>query len=135
MRRVFVDTGAWFAFFVATDPDHDAVAGALTGWEGRLLTTDYVFDELVTLVRYRATHRDARRVGDALRAGSVTELIGLQRRDIDRAWERFTRNNDKRYSFTDCTSFAVMNRLGLDTAVAVDDHFRQAGFLVLPSPA
>lgn len=133
MHRVFVDTGAWFAFFVASDPDHHAVAGALTGREGRLLTTDYVFDELVTLVRYRATHRDARRVGDALRAGSVTELIGLQRRDIDRAWERFVRDSDKRYSFTDCTSFAVMNRLGLDTAVAVDDHFRQAGFVVLPT--
>jgi uncharacterized protein len=133
MRRVFVDTGAWFAFFVASDPDHHAVAEALSGWEGRLLTTDYVFDELVTLVRYRATHGDARRVGDALRAGSVAELIGLQRRDIDRAWERFVREPDKRYSFTDCTSFALMNRLGLDTAVAVDDHFRQAGFVVLPA--
>ncbi len=132
MRRVFVDTGAWFAFFVASDPDHHAVAEALSDWEGRLLTSDYVFDELVTLVRYRATHGDARRVGDALRAGSVAELIGLQRRDIDRAWERFARDTDKRYGFTDCTSFAVMNRLGIDTAVAVDDHFRQAGFVVLP---
>ena len=36
---------------------------------------------------------------------------------------------------TEIPSFAVMNRLRLDTAVAVDDHFRQAGFLVLPSPA
>ena len=44
MDRLFVDTGAWYAFFDARDPDHTAVAEALHAWEGRLVTTDYVFD-------------------------------------------------------------------------------------------
>jgi predicted nucleic acid-binding protein len=49
MDRLFVDTGAWFAYFNAVDPDHDAVATVPEEWESRLLTTDYVFDELMTL--------------------------------------------------------------------------------------
>ncbi|MBN2496422.1 MAG: PIN domain-containing protein [Deltaproteobacteria bacterium] len=133
MRLAFVDTSAWFIFFVANDPDRRAVAAELPGWEGRLLTSDYVFDELVTLLRYRAGHREAIEVGNALRDGSLARLIALQPQDLDQAWRRFGQERDKRYSFTDCTSFAAMSRLGLDTAFATDEHFRQAGFTVLPS--
>ena len=34
---------------------------------------------------------------------------------------------DKTFSYTDATSFAVMDRLGLRTAFAFDPHFRQYG--------
>ncbi len=92
-----------------------------------------MFDELATLLRYRTSHRSALRAGTALRSGAVCEMVYLQPEDLDAAWDRFCRDKDKRYSFTDCTSFAAMKRLGLDTAVAVDEHFRRAGFVVLPS--
>ena len=48
------------------------------------------------------------------------------------AWKLFLDRPDKRYSFTDCTSFALMRRLGIEVALALDDHFRQEGFEVLP---
>jgi len=44
------------------------------------------------------------------------------------AWQLFQRYRDKRYSFTDCVSFAVMKRLKLKTALTFDKHFTQAGF-------
>jgi uncharacterized protein len=132
MERLFVDTGGWFAFFVASDPDHATTAAVLSQWEGRLLTTDYIFDELVTLVRYRAGHRQAVRVGTALRDRRNVDLVRVLAEDLETAWRTFVRQSDKQYSFTDCISFAVMKRLGLSTAAAVDDHFRQAGFRVVP---
>ncbi len=132
MRKAFVDTGAWFSFFVAGDPDHRAVAAAFEQWTGRLLTSEYVFDELVTLLLYRTGHQNSIRAGSALRSGAIAEMIMIQPVDIENAWRQMCRESDKRYSFTDCTSFSVMRRLGIDTAVAVDEHFRQAGFLVLP---
>jgi predicted nucleic acid-binding protein len=43
------------------------------------------------------------------------------------------RYSDKGWSFTDCTSRIVMERMKISTAFAVDHHFRQFGTVtVLP---
>lgn len=40
---------------------------------------------------------------------------------------------DKTFSFTDCTSFALMDRVEITEIFAFDDHFTQYGsFIVLP---
>ena len=132
MDRLFVDTSAWYAFMNRRDPDHFAVADVLAEWEGRLLFTDYVFDELVTLIRVRVGHDLAVRAGSALRCGDLAMLVAVEPRDSEKAWQQFCRESDKEYSFTDCCSFAVMRRLRLSHAAAVDAHFRQAGFNSLP---
>jgi predicted nucleic acid-binding protein len=36
---------------------------------------------------------------------------------------------DKSFSYTDATTFAVMERLGINEALAFDQHFPQYGFL------
>ena len=132
MDRIFVDTGAWYAFFNRSDPDHDTVSGLLEEWKGRLLTTEYIFDEIVTLVRIRIGHPEACRVGTALRAGTVASLVDVTPADIESAWKRFIRHSDKVYSFTDCTSFSVMDRLKIKIAAAVDSDFSRAGYTALP---
>lgn len=132
MERLFVDTGAWFAYFVAGDPDHAAVAEGINSFGGRLLTTDYVFDELVTLIRIRTRSGREIDIGEQLRLGGVAVLETVTLDDFEAAWRFFVQHSDKGYSFTDCTSFAVMRRLGIDLAAAVDPHFRQAGFRVIP---
>jgi predicted nucleic acid-binding protein len=132
MDRIFVDTGAWYAYFNMSDPDHDAVTHLLGEWKGRLLTTEYIFDEVVTLVRIRIGHAQACRVGEALRGGAVARLVDVTSADIESAWTRFIRNTDKTYSFTDCTSFVIMDRLGLKIAAAVDADFSRAGYTAIP---
>jgi len=131
VNRVFVDTSGWYAYARADDPAHDGARTALELWEGRLVTTDYVFDETVTLTRARLGVSAAAKLGDALRDAGVVELVRLLPEDFDDAWELFKKNRDKPWSFTDCTSFAVMRRLRLHAAVATDKHFRQAGFETL----
>ncbi|MEM2936733.1 MAG: hypothetical protein QW231_06120 [Candidatus Bathyarchaeia archaeon] len=51
---------------------------------------------------------------------------------FDEAWSLFKEFKDKLWSFTDCTSFTVMKRHGLAAAFTFDEHYRQAGFKVLP---
>jgi predicted nucleic acid-binding protein len=53
MTRIFVDTGAWFARFVVTDPDHAVASNWLSSNKEQLVTTDYVIDELLTLLKMR----------------------------------------------------------------------------------
>jgi predicted nucleic acid-binding protein len=52
--------------------------------------------------------------------------------DEKAAWALFLARPDKLYSFTDCTSFVVMRRLGISEAVAVDADFRREGFDSIP---
>jgi predicted nucleic acid-binding protein len=42
------------------------------------------------------------------------------------------RHQDKRWSFTDCVSFAVMWDLGIKDAFTFDHNFTQAGFRIHP---
>lgn len=135
MQRLFVDTSAWFAFANRVDPDHKTVAALLAAFKGRLVTSNFVFDETVTLCLYRLGHAAAERVGQALRDSSQVDLLRVAPEDETAAWQLFRERSDKQYSFTDCTSFALMRRLDLKAAAALDDDFAGEGFEQLPQLA
>lgn len=63
--------------------------------------------------------------------GNVWPVERVTEDDESKATAIVGRYVDKTYSYTDATSFAVMERLGLKTAFAFDPHFRQHGFQVL----
>jgi predicted nucleic acid-binding protein len=52
--------------------------------------------------------------------------------DEKRAREIIQRFVDKAFSYTDATSFAVMERLHVSEAFGFDPHFQQFGLKVLP---
>lgn len=133
MNRALVDTGAWYALVDRNDPDHQAVAGILPQWTGRLVTTNFILDEAVSLVRYRLGHAPAVRLGNVLANGSVATLVRISRGDEARAWNIFNRYRDKSFSYTDCTSFAVFERMRLVCAVTLDDDFSSYGISSLPT--
>lgn len=135
MSRVFVDTGAWFACFVPTDPDHTAARTWLDASIGTLVTTDYVLDELLTLLRIRGEYRRALEIGPRILQAEVCDLEWVTPPDVTGAWQVFAAYRDKGWSFTDCVSRAVMGRLGIATAFAFDEHFQQFGTVrVVPGP-
>lgn len=55
----------------------------------------------------------------------MAELVFLREDDFGRAWGIFRSHSDKGRSFTDCTSYALMQRLGITRAFASDRHFSQ----------
>ena len=61
---IFVDTGAWFAATVPSDPDHAAASRWLAANTEPLLTTDYVVDETLTLLRVRGERRRSLLLGE-----------------------------------------------------------------------
>jgi uncharacterized protein len=126
---IFVDTSVWFAQLVKADADHRLVQEWYDQNQIRLVTTDYVLDELLTLLKARGHAELACSAGQRFLDQIVCELIYLTVEDIEEAWRLFRRFDDKAWSFTDCTSYIVMQRLGITTAAALDDHFRQFGFV------
>ena len=133
MIRIFVDTGAWFAYVNARDPDHERVREVIDRFSGRTLTTNFVFDETITLCAYRLGHKVAVQVGKTLLDTDVVDLIRVTTADERAAWDLFLKRPDKEYSYTDCTSFSLMRRLEIKTAISLDDDFRREGFELLPA--
>lgn len=129
---IFVDTSGWYALVDASDPDHDRARKWFLQNRLPLITTDY-FDETMTLIRTGLGHKEAVKFGEKLLTSRFAQLISVTKEDKERAWEIFQRYDDKVLSFTDCTSFAVMERLGIDTVFTLDHDFEALGYLMVPS--
>ena len=124
---IFVDTGAWYASLVPTDPDHRRAAQWLAANHSPLLTTDYVIDETLTLLRVRGERKRALLLGARFFRHELAEIHKITNADLTLAWKTFEQFDDKGWSFTDCTSKVVMEQLGITTAFAFDHHFQQFG--------
>ena len=90
-------------------------------------------DETLTLIRMRLGLSAAKAWWEQVEGSSRLrwEWVGMER--AEKARKAFFRFRDKSYSFTDCTSFVVMQELRLKEALTTDRHFRQMGFHVLLS--
>ncbi len=128
---IFVDTGAWYACVVPSDPNHAAATHWLQANRVPLLTSDYVVDETLTLLRARGHAARALALGEALLENNYEMIHFISPDEMAQAWHVFKHFHDKEWSFTDCTSKAVMERLHIDTSFAFDQHFRQFGTVTI----
>ena len=97
-----------------------------------IVTTSYVFDETVTYLNSRNHHKKAIEVGENLLLSPTVELVHVDENLFFAGWTMFQKHQDKRYSLTDCISFAVMKQKRLETTMTFDKHFAQAGFIIEP---
>jgi uncharacterized protein len=135
VKTLFVDTAGWMMTADASDPKHQAAVRARDRWlaaGGLLLSTDYVLDETLTLLRMRLGLDAAEAWWERVDGSSrlAWEWIDPERAARARAW--MFRWRDKDFSFTDCTSFVVMKERRIEVALTSDRHFRDAGFKSVP---
>jgi predicted nucleic acid-binding protein len=119
-----------FALLDRSDANHAAARRALDELKKRRLEpllTNFIVAESHALLLARLDPGIARRwlTSNAWPIERVTE------EDESKALSIVARYTDKTFTYTDATSFAVMERLGLKTAFAFDPHFRRYGFQVL----
>ncbi|MCG6136784.1 MAG: DNA-binding protein [Nostoc sp. LLA-1] len=92
---IFVDTGAWFASVVPSDSDHSKASEWLSQNTQPLLTTDYVVDETLTLLKTRREGQRAMILGNAFFAGNLATIYYLTEEDIQQTWQVFHQFSDK----------------------------------------
>jgi predicted nucleic acid-binding protein len=97
-----------------------------------LVTTSYVFDEVVTIFSNRNRHAKGIEVGQNLLDSPYVELVHVDEELFHEGWRYYQKHSDKSYSLTDCISFVLMTRLDIEAALTFDRHFVQAGFKRLP---
>ncbi|MGJ3252224.1 MAG: type II toxin-antitoxin system VapC family toxin [Elainellaceae cyanobacterium] len=116
---IFVDTGAWFASAVPSDSDHSAATQWLKQNVEPLLTTDYIIDETLTLLRMRREQQRALALGEAFFSGRLSSIYYLTDEDVRATWQIFRQFSDKNWSFTDCASKGVIEKLNISQAFAL----------------
>ena len=119
--QLFVDTSAFYAALDRGDLDHVRATTALSGGD-RLVTTDHVLVESWRLARKRLGRHVAERFWGSLRSGHAV-VESVLPTDFDAAWRIGELFSDQDFSIVDRTSFAVMERLGIDRVASFDDHF------------
>lgn len=134
---VFVDTGPWIALMDPRDQWRQsalAVMSELRAGRRTLVTTNLVLMEAYTGLVGRIAHAAIARLRTLAASTNQLRVIRVDESIEEEAWRLFLRHDDKAYSMIDCTSFVVMEQLGVTTAFTFDHHFRQAGFSTLPPP-
>ncbi len=137
VNETFVDTSGFYSLLVHKDRMHATAADYMARAardQGRFVTTDYVLDEAVTLLKARGHGELIAPLFDAIDNSAAMRIEWTTSERFDEARLFCVRHSDKAWSFTDCISFLVMQSLGLTAALTSDRHFAQAGFQVLLKP-
>jgi predicted nucleic acid-binding protein len=131
VKRVFIDTSAFFAHLVAEDVHHARARSLFElafqeSWS--LVTTNAVVWETYTLIRKRARNSRSVSLGflEAIEDG-FCDLVRVEPGDESAAVDLLRSHGDKEYSFCDALSFVIMNRLGVEQAMAFDRDFSSHG--------
>lgn len=133
-RDIFVDTSAFIAIRVCDDAAHNKACGFLDIIKEkhlRLHTTNFILDEVYTY--FCKVHEVAMEMTGLIKNNPIIALHRVDVDDEDRALQILKAFVDKAFSYTDATSFAVMERLEIRTAFSTDEHFEQYGrFIIVP---
>jgi predicted nucleic acid-binding protein len=135
VKALFVDTPGWLACADSADPAHArsrAARDQALELGQPLLTTDFVVDETLTLIRLRLGIDAAETWWRQIDESSRLRWERVDSERFNKARDLFFQYRDKAFSFTDCTSFVIMRELRLTHVISTDRHFRQMGFHVLP---
>jgi predicted nucleic acid-binding protein len=131
-KDIFIDTSAFIALRVADDMNYKKAQRFLTVIKEnrvRLHTTNFILDEVYTY--FCKFHEVAMEMAELMMNNPLITLYRVNPEDEKGALEMLKTLKDKDFSYTDATSFAVMQRLNITTAFAFDEHFTQYGKLIV----
>ena len=135
MKRLFVDTAGWMAMADSRDPhhkesslyrDHSLEQGVV------LVTSNYVLDETLTLIRMRLGIRSAEKWWEQVLESPRCNVEWITPDRAQKALHFFFHWRDQSFSFTDCTSFVLMREMGIEDVITSDHHFITTGFQIHP---
>jgi uncharacterized protein len=135
--KMFVDTSAWFALNDRKDQHHARAVAFMQRLKVNpvlFLTTDYIVDETVALLRFKVSHQEVLSFLQLFERSTQIIREQVTPEHLRRAEEIFSGYRDKRWSFTDCVSFAFMEEKDLEDAFVFDANFSQFGIRVHPLP-
>ncbi len=133
-KVVFLDTG--FVIALASPRDRHQtksvqLANDLKASGCAIVSTRAVLLEIGAALAKASYRGAAVSIIEMLENDPDVEILPLLDDLFAEAFDLFRGRLDKEWSLTDCMSFVVMRQRGIQTALAADFHFQQAGFKAL----
>ncbi|MCE5238144.1 PIN domain-containing protein [bacterium] len=131
----FVDTSAIFAYYDTDDEAHDVIAplwAALLAADAQLVTTNYVLLEAAALLQRRLGMQWVQRLQTEVRR--IVQIVWVDDELHDLAVTATLAANRRHLSLVDNLSLEIMRRLGINYALACDEHFTERGYELPPLP-
>jgi len=124
--QVFVDASAYLSVLNKKDFNHKKalkISQELFESGGEFVTSNVVIYEVCTVVSLRIDKKLAFEFREAI-YNSQTVVVYLDKKTENRAWEIFQKQTSKNVSFFDCTSFAIIEELGIKSVFSFDGDFK-----------
>ena len=125
---LFIDTWGWLVLADSKDPAHGRAVAERRS-RTALVTTDFVLDETFTRLFARCNFSVAQKFSTAVLAAGREGQLSIERitpAHFDAAYQMRLRYRDKPdISFTDFTSFVVIQERGIRDVLTADTHFTQ----------
>jgi len=94
------------------------------GEYGPMYTSDYIFDEAVTVALVRTKNpKIAIDIGNFILSSRKLRILYVDNLILLKAWKIFKKYTERMLSFTDATSIALMNHYNIDYIMSFDTHF------------
>jgi len=139
---IFIDTWAWLALANRKDTYHERVSKyyfKIRKEKYLLITSDYVLDEVITALFINVAFDSAVKFVESLFTMIKDGQLGLEKitdKGFKEAWALRKKYADKpNVSFTDLTTFVVMQKRRIRRVFIGDSHFEKVnlGFEILPT--
>lgn len=135
MQEIFADTAHWIALQLPEDELHEAAIGLLDFLSSgiKIITSELVLFEFLNHFsgRGKASRKTAVDTWHQLHSSSIVSVVPATDALLNEAVKHYHKHLDKGWSFTDCSSFAIMWDRKIHDALTHDHHFVQAGFRAL----
>jgi len=134
---IILDSSFLISYFNERDSNHlraRDLMNEITNFKfGAPHITDYIFDEIVTVIFVRLNNlRKAVEIGNHLI--QALRILEVEKADFDRAWSIFQKQKDTDLSFTDCSTISVMHESEIKNIATFDEDFTKVKGINVISP-
>ena len=131
--KLLADTGALLAVVLKNDQHHrDALRFVRAQPNARFVLSSLILSEVITRIRARADAPRAVETGRKFLESRRYSVVFVDAPLTLGGLHRLEQFADKRLSLTDCVSFELIDRLGLQGAFTFDRDFRDCGYRMVP---
>lgn len=124
---VFADTGAFLAYRNQKDIYHEIALklfrDALKGKYGQIYTSDYVYEEALTLALSRTNNiAVVKDIAEVMLSPRI-KMVFVDAQLLERSTKTFRQYSGRNLSFTDAVSIEIMNEFDIGKYLGFNSHF------------